>query len=55
MLTDILAYALLAFVAVVAIGFALLPLCLLSGVFAWMRSNKLQRKINETEQLLAEK
>lgn len=50
MLFNILAYALVAVLALVAVGFALLPLCLVSGAFAWLRAGRLQREVNELEQ-----
>ncbi len=54
MLITILAYAAIAVLAVVAIGAALLPLCLLSGAFAWLRASRLDREIEAVERLLAE-
>jgi len=53
MLSDILAYAVLAVLALVAVGFALLPLCLLSGAFAWLRAGRLQREVSELEQAIS--
>lgn len=50
MLFNILAYALVAVLALVAVGCALLPLCLVSGAFAWLRAGRLQREVNELEQ-----
>lgn len=54
MLLTILACAAIAVVAVVAIGVALLPLCLLSGAFAWLRASQLDREMESAERLLAE-
>ncbi|MBX9612438.1 MAG: hypothetical protein K2X51_12525 [Burkholderiales bacterium] len=54
MLFTILACAAIAILAVVAIGVALLPLCLISGGLAWLRANKLDAQAEETGRLLAQ-
>ena len=54
MLITILACAAIAVLALVVIGVALLPMCLLSGAFAWLRASRLDREIGAAERLLAE-
>ncbi len=54
MLTSLLSYLLFAVVAVVAIGLALLPLALLSGLWAGLSARSHREQAQDIERILAE-